>query len=41
MRGRERRYLVFPTFYAPPKAASPQLNVIVRLIEVLDVYRPD
>jgi glycosyltransferase domain-containing protein len=40
MRGRERRYLVFPTFYAPPKAASPQLDVIVHLIDVLDVYRP-
>jgi hypothetical protein len=39
MRGRERRYLVFPTFYAPPKGASPQLDVIVHLIEVLDVYR--
>jgi hypothetical protein len=40
MRGRERRYRVFPTFYAPPKGAAPQLDVIVRLIGVLDVYRP-
>jgi glycosyltransferase domain-containing protein len=40
MRGRERRYLVFPSFYAPPKGASPQLDAIVRLIDILDVYRP-
>ena len=40
MRGRARRYLVFPSFYAPPKGVSPQLDAIVHLIDVLDVYRP-
>jgi hypothetical protein len=40
MRGRERRYLVFPSFYAALKGASPQLDAIVHLIDVLDVYRP-
>jgi len=39
MRGRERRYFVFPSFYAPPQGASPQLDAIVRLIDILDVYR--
>jgi hypothetical protein len=39
MRGRERSYLLFPNFYAPPDAEPPRLNSVVRLINILDSYR--
>jgi hypothetical protein len=41
IRGRERCYHVFPNFYAPRGIASPQLDELVRLISVLDGYKPE
>jgi glycosyltransferase domain-containing protein len=40
MRGRKRSYLLFPNFYAPREAESPQLINVVRLIGTLDSYWP-
>jgi hypothetical protein len=40
MRGRDRSYILFPSFYAPHGLDPPQLSSIVRLIAALDNYRP-
>jgi glycosyltransferase domain-containing protein len=40
MRGRERSYILFPSFYAPAGMEPPKMDNIVRLIGVLDKYRP-
>jgi glycosyltransferase domain-containing protein len=40
MRGRERSYILFPSFYAPAGVEPPKMDRIVRLIGVLDKYRP-
>jgi glycosyltransferase domain-containing protein len=40
MRGRERSYILFPSFYAPAGIEPPKMDRIVRLIGVLDKYRP-
>lgn len=40
MRGRERSYILFPSFYAPQGIDPPKMDSIVRLIGVLDKYPP-
>jgi glycosyltransferase domain-containing protein len=40
MRGRDRSYILFPSFYAPHGLDPPQLSSIVRLIAAFDNYRP-
>jgi glycosyltransferase domain-containing protein len=40
VRGHARSYLLFPSFYAPRGIESPQMNDIVRLMGILDSYRP-
>jgi hypothetical protein len=40
MRGRERSYVLFPSFYAPAGSEPPKMDHIVRLIGALDKYRP-
>jgi glycosyltransferase domain-containing protein len=40
MRGRERSYILFPSFYAPLGIEPPKMDSIVRLIGILDRYRP-
>jgi hypothetical protein len=40
MRGRERSYFLFPSFYAPAGIAPPKMDHVVRLIGALDKYRP-
>jgi glycosyltransferase domain-containing protein len=39
MRGRERSYILSPSFYAPRRADPPKVDSVVRLIGVLDGYR--
>ena len=39
IRGPDRSYHLFPSFYAPRGIHSPQMDDIVRLINVLDGYR--
>jgi glycosyltransferase domain-containing protein len=38
MRGRDRSYLLFPSFYAPRSIDSPQLSSVIHLISTLDGY---
>jgi glycosyltransferase domain-containing protein len=40
IRGRDRSYNIYPSFYAPPAAGPQPLSDIVRLIGSLDNYRP-
>jgi glycosyltransferase domain-containing protein len=40
VRGRDRGYLLFPGFYAPARSDQPQFDSVVRLIGILDSYRP-
>jgi glycosyltransferase domain-containing protein len=40
IRGQERSYVLFPSFYAPRGTRAPQLGDIVHLIRNLDNYRP-
>jgi glycosyltransferase domain-containing protein len=40
MRGRERSYILGPSFYAPLGTDAPRLSEIVGLIDALDAYRP-
>jgi glycosyltransferase domain-containing protein len=40
MRGRERSYILGPSFYAPLGTDAPRLSEIVDLINTLDAYRP-
>jgi glycosyltransferase domain-containing protein len=40
IRGPERSYHLFPSFYAPGEIDSPQMDKIVHLINALDGYRP-
>lgn len=40
MRGRERSYILFPSFYAPLVIEPPKMDSIVRLIGILDKYQP-
>ncbi len=40
MRGRERSYILFPSFYAPARIEPPKMDNVVRLIGALDKYRP-
>jgi glycosyltransferase domain-containing protein len=40
LRGGERSYVLFPSFYAPMEIDCPPLDEIVRLIGALDIYRP-
>jgi hypothetical protein len=41
IRGPDRSYHLFPSFYAPRGIDSPQMADIVRLINVLNNYRAD
>ena len=41
IRGLDRSYHLFPSFYAPRGIKSPQMADIVRLINVLNGYRAD